>query len=99
MGPFEDVFPITDLRNSYSYYGGENIVSERPRMTPGHSSQMLPHVSGISQESVFRLVAHPWGISRHRGCFLGKEPPQILAQKTLASYNNLHTCNTFANGG
>lgn len=81
-GPFEDVFPITDLRNSYSYCEDENIESQKD-----HTWLKATHPRWYprSRESVFRLVAHPRGISRHRDCFLGKEAPQILAQKTLAS--------------
>lgn len=96
LGPFEDVSPITDLRNSYSCCEDENIESQKDHtwLQATH-----PRYCPRSWAPVFRLLAHPQGISRHRDRFLEKEPPQILAQKTLASYNNLHRCDTFASGG
>lgn len=42
------------------------------------------------------LVAHPRGISRHRNCFLGKDPH--LLRKCWHLNNDLHICATFANG-
>lgn len=47
-----------------------------------------------SSESVSSTMTHPQGIARHKDCLLGGYPPQILAQKMLASDNNLHTCAT-----
>lgn len=54
-----------------------------------HTSQMLPRPSEFMVSSCV--------ISRHRSCFLGEGPPQILVQKILASYNNSHVCAPFAN--
>ena len=96
MGTFKDVFPVTNLRNSYLYCEEEHIESQKDHaLAQSHSSQTLPLVLGV----YVRCLWHILGASPGTGTVsLGKIHLIYLLRKCWHLNNDLHMCGIFANG-
>lgn len=85
------VFLVTNLGDGLCCEG-EKTELRRTRHWP-HAPHPGWHPRSSSLWPVPR--AHRRDCLQRRGCFLGKDPPQLLALKMLAACNNLYTCAAF----
>lgn len=86
------VFPGNrSRRRSFVLWRGENGAQKDQALALDPSSRVVPQIF----KSVSSARGPPQGLSPGKGCFLEKDPPQLLALKMLAACNNLYTCATF----